>query len=100
MSRHEHSSQTTTESRATSSVRREYHARPIGHDESLCAAVVRTVAEYEDVHPCDLEPLYRSIDPDPIERLVESGSLSVLSFEYAGFLVEIRGGSRVVLAEP
>ncbi|MFC6718897.1 HalOD1 output domain-containing protein [Natrialbaceae archaeon GCM10025810] len=60
-------------------------------------AVVSAVAEAEEVDPVDLPPLYNAIDLEALNTLFtsESGTVSRVEFEYAGYSVVVRGEGSV-----
>lgn len=60
-------------------------------DRAPSTAVVTAVAAVEDAAPTDLPPLYESIDPQALDRLVASaaGAELRLAFEYAGYQVTV-----------
>ena len=71
--------------------------------DSLEASVAVTTG-LADVRRCDitdLEPLYESVDPDALDRLVESASDSMsLSFTVDGFDVTIVAGKFLEISAP
>lgn len=62
--------------------------------------IVDAVAMHRKVQPTDLDaPLYAAIDPEALDRLVDSqvgGALNV-TFEYAGHSVRVDGEGRVTV---
>nr|WP_226007851.1 HalOD1 output domain-containing protein [Natrinema salinisoli] len=60
-------------------------------------AVVSAVAEAEGVDHVDLPPLYNVIDPEALNALFtsDSGGVSTVEFEYAGYAVVVRGEGTV-----
>lgn len=48
--------------------------------------VVSAVADSEGTDPTELPPLYRAIDPDVLDSLIEDRSVAV-SFEYYGYSI-------------
>ena len=64
--------------------------------------IVNTVAEAEDKDPTALPPLYESIDPDAINRLIESQSADsemtcVVRFEYSDHEITVDETGAVTL---
>ncbi len=52
--------------------------------------LIDAVAESKGVEPNQLPPIYETIDPEPIECLINnSGSAFELTFEYVGFQIQI-----------
>lgn len=67
--------------------------------ESICATVVGTVAEREDVAPVDLTPpLASAVDVEAIAAIVASADDASVSFSYAGYRVVVTGDGRVSVA--
>jgi len=67
--------------------------------ESLSLVVVRAVSAVIGREPTAMEPLYSTVDPEAIERLVRSagdGPLRI-SFSYEGTLVSVEGSGDVVI---
>ncbi|MFB6178830.1 MAG: HalOD1 output domain-containing protein [Halorientalis sp.] len=75
------------------------HEHVIDPAESVCTALVSAITEIEDVSSTDIEPLFRTIDPDALERLRSADAVSSVTFEYADYHVEIRNGTRLRLTE-
>lgn len=65
-------------------------------------AIVQTVAVAADAEPTSIEPLYESVDPDALDRLVrsyEDGSTDVVvTFPLAGHEVTVHGDGEVVVS--
>lgn len=67
---------------------------------TITEAVVRTVAEAEDVSPLDLQPLATVIDPDALEALVRDGWGNVtIKFAYQGYQVCVDGDEQVTVSD-
>ncbi|WP_436345552.1 HalOD1 output domain-containing protein [Natronorubrum sp. FCH18a] len=61
-------------------------------------AVVSAVAEVEGADPVELPPLYEAIDPEALNDLLTSRPEPVtVSFQYAGYDVDVRGSGKVVV---
>lgn len=59
-------------------------------------AIVETVAENEDIDPLELPPLYTVLDPDLLERVIESAREDVtIEFTYCGYDVALDGTGEV-----
>lgn len=65
-------------------------------------AIVERVAACEGVDHTELVPLYEAIDPDAVDRLVETSlrndSALQIEFTYHGYDVTVTGGGVVHLA--
>lgn len=59
--------------------------------------ILSAVASAEDRSKLELPPLYRSIDPEMLGRLIESPAVTEVSFPYCGYTVSIDGDSHVHL---
>lgn len=57
--------------------------------ESIVEAIITTVAEEKGVDPFDLRPLYDTLDPDALSRLIEQGANGRVVFTYEGCEVEV-----------
>lgn len=68
--------------------------------------VVMAVADEKGVSPLELEPLAESLDPELLERLVDSddgpsaGRAPELEFHYADCHVTVTGDGHVTVQEP
>ncbi|WP_246998112.1 HalOD1 output domain-containing protein [Halosolutus gelatinilyticus] len=64
-----------------------------GEDETPSIVVVRAVATLTNTSPIDLDPLYHAIDPDHLDRVVQSADESAvrmeISFRYQGCEVTV-----------
>lgn len=65
-------------------------------------AVVEMVAIAADVEPSALDPLYDTVDPEALDRLIGKDETSAVAvevvFEYAGYDVTVRGDGVVTVA--
>lgn len=60
--------------------------------------VIQALADAEGVEPTDLPPLYRSIDPDALDRLFRDGrGPGSITFRYLGYRIQITDDGRVEL---
>ena len=70
---------------------------------STLDTILRCVATLEDVEPTDLDELYRYVDPDALEALMNRSRANetglVVEFEYEGYLVRARSGTVVEVFE-
>lgn len=60
--------------------------------------VVSAVADVEDTDPVELPPLYNAINPEALNDLFTSRSepsVNQITFEYAGYVIEVRGSGKV-----
>lgn len=66
-------------------------------DITVVEAIVRKIASLEEIDPIELEPpLYDAIDPDALQRLLQSSeAVETVRFTYAGWVVDVRGDGRV-----
>jgi hypothetical protein len=72
--------------------------------ETPAASVVEAVAAVTNTAPASLSPLYDAVDPDALNRLVESGrelpsSDRRVSFRFEGCLVSVHGDGRTVVSD-
>ena len=60
-------------------------------DESVSAAVVRSVASYTGQDPMSMEPLYTSVEPDALDELFDSRSerTACIEFSFSGLRVQV-----------
>ena len=64
-------------------------------------AVTEALAAIKHCGPTDLEPLYRSVDPDALDRIVDSGSTGLrVRIELDGFEVVVTGDRRLEITPP
>lgn len=68
-------------------------------------AIIELIAEATDCDPIDLEPLYESVDPDALDRLVRGNGVDPhdqrlsVSFSFDGHAVAVRSSGVVELYE-
>ncbi|MFC7197386.1 HalOD1 output domain-containing protein [Halosimplex aquaticum] len=71
--------------------------------DTVSVAVVERLAAANGCDTDALPPLFRSVDPDALERLVAGGSgdggLSLVSFSHAGYEVTVTGDGDVTVSE-
>jgi len=68
---------------------------------ALIPRVVEAVAAATDTSPLDLPPLYDTMDPDALVRLVASGDDEFhIMFDFAGAKVVIAGTGEIVSPTP
>lgn len=71
-------------------------ARYARSEDAPAMAVLEAVADHTDTDPADLDtPLYQAIDPDALDRLVESAAAVTVSFEYAGHAVTVESNGEI-----
>jgi len=69
--------------------------------ESASVAVMEALAAIRHCEPTDLEPLYDSVDPDALDRVVESSSNGVrVTVHIDGFEVVVTGDRRLEITPP
>lgn len=68
----------------------------ITRDEPTSSQVVEAIAELEDTDHTELPPLFNSIDPEALDIIVQENGGTV-SFEYAGYAVEVRGTTEILV---
>jgi len=69
--------------------------------ESASLAVMEAMATIRHCEPTELEPLYRSVDPDALDRLVSSGTDQLcVTLHLDGFKVVITGDRRLEITPP
>lgn len=71
-------------------------------DRTPSEAVIEALATAEEVEPTELPPLYRSVEPDALNRLFgdpEEGPAALL-FDHAGWNVFVRGDGTVIICDP
>ena len=73
--------------------------------DAVCAstAVVELVSIAADVEPSALDPLYDTVDPEALDRLVRRGGGAErdveVAFAYAGYDVSVSGDGEVTVTE-
>lgn len=67
---------------------------------SVTERIVQQVASSMDDDPLELPPLYGAIDPDGLERFVESMDDGEVSFMYVGHQVTVSHDGTVDVDEP
>jgi len=69
--------------------------------ESASIAITEALATVRHCEPTELEPLYRSVDPDALDRLVASGSDQLrVTMRIDGFEVVVTGDCRIEITPP
>lgn len=69
--------------------------------ESASTAVMTALASVRHCEPTELDPLYRSVDPDALDRLVASGSDHLrVTMHIDGFEVVVTGTRRIEITPP
>lgn len=67
--------------------------------ETVSERVINQVASKTDRDALDLPPLYRSIDPDALDSLVERMSDGSVSFSYAGHRISVESDESISITE-
>jgi len=69
--------------------------------ESASLAVTEALSTIRHCEPTELEPLYRSVDPDALDRLVASGTDQLrVTVDVDGFEVVVTGDCRLEITPP
>ena len=69
--------------------------------ESASLAVTEALATIRHCEPTDLDPLYHSVDPDALDRLVTTGTDQLrVTMEIDGFEVVVTGDGRLEITPP
>jgi len=69
--------------------------------ESASIAVMEALASVRHCEPTELDPLYSSVDPDALDRLVASGSDQLcVTMRLDGFEVVVTGARRIEITPP
>ena len=79
-----------------------YTTRDSDRDVELSTVIATTVADAAGVDPLELDPLYDVVDPEVLETLLETPSVSPessITFTYAGFEVRVEGEGDVFVEE-
>lgn len=61
-------------------------------------AVVEAVADRKGVEPIEVGPLAYEVDPDALNKLVDSMDSGTIAFPFEGFQVEVDADGEVSLA--
>lgn len=69
----------------------------IPDDESVSVAAIRAVSSLKECGPCELIPLYWTIDPDLLDELSESLQGGTVQFIYSDFHITVENGKYLVL---
>lgn len=67
------------------------------HNDSPSLRVIDALATTTGTDPLELDPLYEAVDPEALDKLFQddSGAFAVVSFEYEGHSVEVRGDGTI-----
>lgn len=72
----------------------------VDSDDPASQRVLARVAELENADPVELEPLYDAIDPEALDRIVDSIEDGSVQFDYHGYTVTVfHDGSVEVTSE-
>lgn len=71
----------------------------ISEDETVSRATVNAVSLLKECSPCDLTPLYETIDPEMLNDLCESQQDGSVKFVYSGFHITVEHGNYLALQE-
>lgn len=78
------------------------HEAEIG-DRRPSEAVVDVTAALLDNEPTDMTPLYRTLDPEALDRLctnADPGASPTVTFNYEGFVVTVNAPNEITVFEP
>lgn len=68
-------------------------------DGDVATRIVEAVADAVDSDPVELTPLYRAVDPDALEAVLETADGARVRFEYEDRTVEVRSDGSVTVGE-
>jgi len=71
----------------------------IPENEKISTATVCAVSSLKECDPCDLTPLYNTIDPNMLDRICESQQNGAVQFVYSGFHITVEHGDYLALRE-
>ena len=97
--------ETHTESDATAERTPSAFVYELGGDETPSEGVVVAVSAVANRTPTSLEPLYRSVDTDALDRLFDRRAGNAdprtldLTFEYEGYTVNVTGDAEIRIGE-
>lgn len=75
-----------------------WHDSPIAG--SISTTVVTAAAQFAEVDPTAMPPLYDYIDPDALDRLVHGGTSGFegyITFDYDGYSITVYGDGEIVV---
>ena len=69
----------------------------IPEGEPVSTAAVRAVSSLKERDPCNLTPLYETIDPEMLDELCESQQDGTVKFVFSGFHITVESGEYLLL---
>lgn len=69
----------------------------IPEDESVSMAAIHAVSSLKECRPCELRPLYNTIDPEILDELCESQQDGLVKFVYSDFRITVERGEYLLL---
>ncbi|WP_255171295.1 HalOD1 output domain-containing protein [Natrononativus amylolyticus] len=77
------------------------HRCSIEEYETPAVGVVESLSDIKETEPEELAPLYRTLDPDGLNKVIESGTEEVtVVFEHGGCSVKVRADETVLIETP
>lgn len=69
------------------------------HHDSISLQVIDALANVTGTDAYDLDPLYNAVDPEALDRVIQSASSAAIcvEFEYEGHSVAVQGDGTVVV---
>ncbi|NHN48944.1 hypothetical protein G9464_15265 [Halostella sp. JP-L12] len=68
-----------------------------GTNDNYVYSVLQSIAADRGTDPTELPPLTRAVDPDALERLLDSPGTASVTFSYCGYEVTVTGDGGVSL---
>lgn len=69
----------------------------IPEGESVSMAAIYAVSALKECEPCELTPLYKTIDPEMLDMLCESQQNGIVKFVYSDFHITVENGEYLLL---
>ncbi|WP_425492878.1 HalOD1 output domain-containing protein [Natrinema amylolyticum] len=69
----------------------------IPEGESVSIATIRAVSSLKECDPCNLTPLYETIDPDMLDDLCKSQQDGTVKFVFSNFHITVERGEYLLL---
>ena len=61
--------------------------------------VIQTIAKQSNIDALDLPPLFDTLDPDSLDKLIRGMTDGKVSFEYAGYYITINSRGAIEIDE-
>lgn len=68
-------------------------------EEPVSTTVVRSLGAITNTAPEEVPPLYDSVDPDALDRLIDDGADVRVRFEHVGYRITVTGTGEVRLED-